>query len=85
MALKGTGGGELAQLVADHILGDVDGHVLLAIVDGNGVTDEVGEDGGGAAPGLQDALLTGLVHLLDPLQQHRLHERTLLNASTHYS
>ena len=85
MALKSTSGGELAQFVAYHILGDVDRHVLATVVDGDGVTDTVRENGGGAAPGLQDALLTGRVHLLDPLQQHRLHERTLLNASTHYS
>ena len=85
MALEGTGGGELAQLVADHILGDVHRHVLTTVVDGEGVTDKVRENGGGAAPGFQDALLAGLIHLLDPFQQHRLHERTLLNASTHYS
>ena len=85
MALKSTGGGELAQLVADHILGDVNRHVLATVVDGEGVADKVRENGGGAAPGLEDALLTGLVHLLNPFHQHRLYERTLLYASTQKS
>ena len=49
---------KFTQLVANHILGDVDGHVLAAVMDGEGVTDELREDGGGTAPGLHDALLT---------------------------
>ena len=57
MAGKLPGGGELTELVADHILGDIDGHMLAAVVDGEGVADEFREDGGGAAPGLDDALL----------------------------
>ena len=32
MTLEGTGGNELAQLVADQILGHVNGHVLLAVM-----------------------------------------------------
>ena len=37
MAAEGAGGSELTQLVADHILLDIDGHVLAAVVDGDGV------------------------------------------------
>ena len=85
MALEGTSRGKFAELVADHVLGDIHRHMLAAVMHGDGVSDEVGEDGGGAAPGLQDALLSGLVQLLDPFHQHRLHERTLLYASTHKS
>ena len=44
MAAEGAGGGELTQLVADHILLDIDGHVLAAVVNGDGVADEGGED-----------------------------------------
>ena len=83
MAAEGAGGGELAQLVANHILGDIDRDMLAAVVHGEGVADKIGEDGGGAAPGLEDPLLAGLVHLLHPLQQHGLYKRSLLNASTH--
>src|SRR5437763_2780106 len=39
---------ELAELVADHGLGDVDRHVLAAVVDRDGVADHVGDDRGAA-------------------------------------
>lgn len=39
---------ELAQLVAHHLLGDQDLQVVLAIVDLELQSNEVGEDGGGA-------------------------------------
>ena len=35
MAAEGTGRGELAQLVTDHILGDIHGNVTAAVVDGD--------------------------------------------------
>src|SRR6185312_8113390 len=44
--LKGAGGGELAQLVPDHVLGQVDGDELFAVVDGDGVAHELAEHGG---------------------------------------
>jgi hypothetical protein len=57
MAPERAGGNELAQLVADHILRHVHGHVLAAVMDGESVTDEFREDRGGAAPGLDDLFL----------------------------
>ena len=57
MAAEGTGGSKLTQLVADHVLLDIHGHVLPAVMDSDGVADEGGEDGGAAAPGLEDLLL----------------------------
>src|SRR3954451_16602504 len=39
-----AGGGDRPEPVADHVFGHVDGDVLLAVVDGNGVADEVRED-----------------------------------------
>ena len=75
MAAERTGGSELAQLVADHIFLNINGNVLATVVDGDRVTDEGGEDGGAAAPGLQDLLLTGLVHLFDSLDQLRGNKR----------
>src|SRR5699024_8744265 len=39
---EGPGGNELAQLVADHIFGDIDGNMLAAVMDSDGVTDEGG-------------------------------------------
>ena len=41
MASEGSGGGELAQLVADHIFSNIHRDVLAAVVDRKGVTDEI--------------------------------------------
>ena len=54
-------------------------------MNGEGVTDELGEDGGGTATGLHDALLTSLVHSLDLFVQGRQNVRALLSASRHCS
>src|SRR5437868_3027233 len=74
---------ELAELVADHLLRDEDGHVLTAVVDGDRVADHLREDGRAARPGADHVLLTRLVHRGDPLQQALLHERSLLRATRH--
>src|SRR3712207_9410096 len=50
--LEGARRGELAELVADHVLRHVDGDVALAVVDGEGQADEVGRDGRAARPRL---------------------------------
>ena len=83
MAAESAGGSELTQLVADHVLLDIDRHVLAAIMDSDGVTDEGREDGGATAPGLQNLLFVLLVHLFDPLQQLRGNIGAFLNASAH--
>src|SRR5947199_561597 len=77
------GKGELSELVADHGLGDVDRHVLAAVVDGDGVADHVGDDRGAARPRLDDALLVLGVEVVDLLQQVLVDERTLLEAPGH--
>ena len=41
VASEGSGGGELAQLVADHIFSDIYRDMLAAVVDRKGVTDEI--------------------------------------------
>ena len=46
MAAEGSGGRELAKLVAYHIFGDVYGHMLSAVMNGEGMTDEFWEDSG---------------------------------------
>src|SRR5882672_4395583 len=61
-----AGVGELAETVADHVLGHVDRDVLLAVVHGDRVTDERRKDDRRPRPGLDDLLLVALVHLLDP-------------------
>src|SRR5437870_13282783 len=74
---------ELTELVADHGLGDVHGHVLAAVVDGDGVADHLGDDRGPARPRLDDALLAGLVQPLDLDPQVVVDERALLETSWH--
>src|SRR5579883_3219906 len=69
---------ELAQAVAHHLFGDVDRQELAAVVDGEGVPDELRRDHAGARPRLDLLLLAGLVHLLDFFQKLRVNERSLL-------
>src|SRR3954454_21842806 len=52
VTLERSGQGELAELVADHLLGHVHGHVLLAVVHGDRDADEIGQDRRAARPGL---------------------------------
>src|ERR687894_1190753 len=69
---------ELAELVADHRLGDVHGHVLATVVDGHGVADHVGDDGRAAGPGLDDLLLALGVEGVDLAEQMLVDEGALL-------
>src|SRR5918994_3432884 len=48
--VEGTGRRELAELVADHLLGHVNRDVLLPVVDAEGQPDELRQDRGAAAP-----------------------------------
>src|SRR6266581_2956902 len=79
------GDGELAQLVADHRLGDEHRHVLAAVVHGNGVSDHFGDHGGPARPGLDDPLVATPVLVLDLRHQVLVDERTLLHGPGHRS
>ena len=54
-----TGGSELAQFMADHVLRYIDGDELVAIVNGDGKTYEIRGDHRGAGPSFDGALLTG--------------------------
>src|SRR5829696_8422050 len=74
-----AGVGELAEAMADHVLGHVDRNVLLAVVDGDRVTDERGEDHRCPRPGLHDLLLVAPIHLLDPPLEAELDERSFLD------
>src|SRR4051794_11355318 len=74
---------ELAQLVADHALGDVHRHVLAAVVDGDGVADHVGDDRAAPAPGLDHLALAGGVLRVHLLQEVVVDERALLQAAGH--
>src|SRR5690606_34384924 len=76
MTLEGPGQGELAELVADHVLVDQHRDMVLAVVHGDGVTHHFRQDHRAARPGLDRALgVAGRFHLLDEVV---VHEGTLL-------
>src|SRR3990170_804148 len=83
VAAEGPGRGELAKLVPDHVLGDVDRHVAAPVVDRHGMPHHLREDRAGPAPCADDLLLPALVHLLDLLEELGLDERTLLQRTRH--
>src|SRR6202044_1859575 len=63
--------------------GDEHRHVLATVVDGEGMADEVGNDGRTPRPGLDDLLGVLLVLHVDLLEQMVVDERTLLEAAWH--
>ena len=67
----------LAELVADHLLGDEDGHVLVAVVDAEGQADELRHDGRAARPHLDHFAAAAGARLLGLLEQVTVDERTL--------
>src|SRR3954471_385144 len=81
--LEGARGGKLAEFVADHVLGDVNGGEDLAVVDAERVTDEIGRDRRAAGPGLDGFLGAGLDRLLDFLEQVVVNEETFFDGTCH--
>src|SRR5579862_9732134 len=75
---------ELAELVPDHVLGNVNRHVRLAVVHADGVSDHRRDDRRSAAPRLDDAFFARLVELLDLLHEMVRNEGTLFETTTHY-
>src|SRR5262249_12200995 len=68
---------EFAQLVADHILGDVDRHMAATIMNANGMPDHLREDRARPAPGLNRGFLIFQVQLLNFFEQFGVYERPL--------
>jgi hypothetical protein len=69
---------KLAELVPDHVLGHVDRDEAHAVVDGNGVSDHLGNDRRAPGPGLDDPLLSAVVHRLHLVLEVVVDEKTLL-------
>src|SRR5437764_14588922 len=83
--LEGARRGELAELVADHVLRHVDGDMALAVVDGEGQADEVGRDGRASRPSLdRGRAARALPNLLDLLLQVPVNERAFFYRTCHY-
>ena len=83
VTLEGSGGSELTELVADHILGNIYRNMLSAIVNCECVTYEVREYCRGTAPCLENLLLSCFVHCQNSLVESFLDVRSLFNTSSH--
>ena len=59
VTLERAGQRKFAELVADHLVGHVHRHVLLAVVHGDRQADELGQDRRAARPGLDRLLVLG--------------------------
>src|SRR5690606_17490850 len=76
VTLEGAGQGELAELVANHVLVDQHGDVVAAVVHGDGVANHLRQHHRAAGPGLDRLLVVGRrFHLLE---QVMVDERALL-------
>jgi hypothetical protein len=79
VALERTRQRELAQLVADHVLGDVHRNMLLSIVYGERQSDELRNDRRTTRPGLDRPLVVRVARLAHFVEQVMVHEGTLLD------
>src|SRR5579884_1911472 len=79
VAAEGPRRGELAELVADHVLGDEHRNELLAVVHGEGQLNHLGQNRRAPRPGLDDLLVLGLALFQHLLEQVLVHERALLD------
>jgi len=78
VTFKHPRGRKFTQLVAHHVLGDVDRDKFLPVVDGQGVADELRHDGRAARPSPHYFLLVLLVHGVDLDSQVVVHERSFM-------
>src|SRR6266545_4330821 len=83
VAVEGARRRELAELVADHLLGDQHRNVLLPVVDAERQADELRQDGRAPAPDLDHLVATGPPRLLRLLQEVAVDERTFPNRTRH--
>ena len=81
--LEGSRGGKFPQLVTDHVFRDEHGIENLAVVDQEGVADEIGRDERPARPGLDRLLDVGGGHLLDLHHEVIINEGSFFEAARH--
>jgi hypothetical protein len=79
MTLERTGQREFAELMADHVLVDVNGNVLAAIMNGDRQPDKLGQDGGTARPGFDRLFLFAFDGRIDLFDQMRIDEWAFFN------
>src|SRR6476620_1890369 len=83
VAAEGAGRRELAELVADHRLGDEHRDVLAAVVHGDRVPEHVRDDRGTTRPRLDHVLGALVVLDVHLLEQVVVDEGALLQAARH--
>ncbi|MPL95839.1 hypothetical protein SDC9_42012 [bioreactor metagenome] len=83
MTVIGPGRRIFTELLADHFLGHVDRDVLLAVVDAEGQTDELRQDGGAARPDLDHVRFARSFRLLRLLQQIGVDEGAFPDRTCH--
>jgi hypothetical protein len=83
--LEETGEGELAKTMADHVFSHIDGDEVLAVVNEEGVTDEVRSDHGRTSPSLDGAFLLGVVELVHLVEESLLNEGAFFEGACHES
>src|SRR4029453_9337940 len=83
VGLEGAGQRELAELVTDHVFGDVHGNELLAVVHGHRVADELRRDRGTTRPRLEHPLLTRAIQLFDAPVELLVDERAFFERASH--
>ncbi|PRD40246.1 UNVERIFIED_CONTAM: hypothetical protein NCL1_00859 [Trichonephila clavipes] len=71
------------ELLADHFFGHRDGDVLLAVVDGEGQTHELRQDGGAARPDLDHFALARLARFLGFFQHISVNEGAFPDRTCH--
>src|SRR6478736_4941341 len=74
---------EFAELVANHVLRDIHGNVLLAVVHGDGQADEIRRDGRAPRPGPDRTLVRRGASRLHLRLQVMIDERALLDRTCH--
>src|SRR5258708_2965188 len=83
MAIEGAGRRELAELVADHVLGDQHRDKFMAVIDAKGQADELREDRRAPRPRLDDLVAPGSARFLRLFQEVAVDERPLPYRACH--
>src|SRR5262249_29250896 len=83
VAPEGPGRRELAELVADHVLGHVELDEVPPVVDGEVLAHELGHDRAGPGPRLDRFAAAGGIGLDDLLEQSHNDERAFLERAPH--
>jgi len=85
VSLEDSGGGELTELMANHVLSDMDGDKRLTIVHIESVADEVRSDGRATGPGLDGLPGRRLDRLLDFFEEVVVNKEAFFDGTSHGS